>query len=72
MYPMHVWQIDWTTVTKWEDLKELLQGCDIQVNDKHPQFDEIRKFCKLVDRDGKRVDPASFGPKRGDCGGDLR
>lgn len=60
MYPMHVWQIDWNLVVRWEDLKELLQCCDMQVN----QFDEIKKFCKLVDRDGKRIDPAAFGPAK--------
>jgi len=62
-YPLVVWEIDWDKVTKWEDLKELLQCCDMQPREHHPQFDEIKKFCKLVDRDGKRIDPASFGPQ---------
>lgn len=62
-YPMFFWQIDWNKIQKWEDLKELLQGCDMQPRHDHPQFDEIKRFCKLVDRDGKPVAAATSESK---------
>lgn len=58
----HTWIIDWSKVTSWEHLKELLQCTDMKPNPYHPQFDEIKHLCKLVNRDGEQVDPNTLRP----------
>jgi len=60
----HHWVIDWSKVTTFEHLKELLQCCDMQPKLSHPQFDEIKHLCKLIDSDGKQVDPKTLQPIR--------
>lgn len=54
---IHTWIIDWNKVNSFEDLKKILMGMDLFPKPYHPDFDEIRPFCKLIDQDGREVDP---------------
>jgi len=53
----HHWVIDWSKITTVEHLKELLQCCDMQPRPSHPQFEEIKHLCKLIDSDGRALKP---------------
>lgn len=63
VYDLHVWKIDWDKITNWEDLKAILQCCDLEIRKNDPKFADIKQFCKLVDREGNLFNPAKAGKK---------
>lgn len=54
------WEIDWDKIQSWEDIKVLLQHCDIHPKPRHPDFEFVKPLCKLIDMDGRRLDPEKF------------
>lgn len=55
------WIIDWSKVTTFEHIKELLQCCDMQPRPSHPMFFEIQHLCKGIDEDGKPIGRVPIG-----------
>ena len=51
------WIIDWSKVTTFEHIKELLQCCDMQPRPSHPMFFEIQHLCKEIDEDADILSP---------------
>ena len=62
VYPLHEWVIDWNKVKTVEDLKSILICADCRPNARHPNFYIIKDMCKLIDRDGRQVDPETLRP----------
>ncbi|MGN6133468.1 MAG: hypothetical protein ACTHOU_03165 [Aureliella sp.] len=49
------WVIDWKRINSIEDLKALLQACELQPRPSHPSFELLKPFCKQIDDDGREV-----------------
>ena len=62
VFYLHHWVIDWDKIKTVEHVIELLKCCDIQPRPSHPQFDEIKHMCKMIDADGRQVDPTTLKP----------
>lgn len=63
IYWLHTWVIDWSKIKTVEDIKEILICADCKPNPDHPNFYIIRDKCKLINRDGKELDPKTLLPK---------
>ncbi len=61
--PQHQWVVDWSKVTTWQNLRELLQCMELTPNPHHPYFESIRHLCKMIDMDGHEVDPETLKRK---------
>ena len=64
VYHLHHWVIDWSKVQTVEDIKSILICADCRPNADHPNFYIIKDMCRLIDRDGKQVDPETLQPIR--------
>lgn len=49
------WIIDWNKINTIGDIKYILSSFDLRPIVDHPDFDGLKKYCKLIDEDGNEV-----------------